>query len=190
MSITYYFIRHAPTKAAPNLCYGQTDIPLVADYPRHHAQIKRALPPLDLVYSSPLSRCLQLAHDLNSQPVIDARLQELNFGLWEQCNFNHIAPLQLQQWSENYLTQAPPQGENFAQLLQRCHNFWHALAPLEGQNIAIVSHAGVIRALLSLSLNIAADKVFHFKVDYASIHCIKQHENWHELVFWNQTASV
>ena len=182
-----YLLRHIQTIAPQGLCYGQTDVPLIADYAQHHAHIKQQLPQIEHIYSSPQSRCLQLAKDIQTKQklTIDPRLQELNFGQWENHLFNDIDKTTLQTWTDNYQTQAPPNGESFQQLQQRTQQFWQTIQSNPHDSL-IVTHAGVIRALLAIILEIPTNKVFNFKVNHASLHHFKTHSTWSELIYWNR----
>jgi len=182
-----YLLRHVATQAKTGLCYGHSDIPLAENYPQQHSQIKKNLPPVKHIYTSPLSRCRQLAEDLVTHQtlIIEECLRELNFGAWEQRYFNDINPQQLKYWTENYLTQAPPAGESFQQLIQRCQQFWQQLQTTD-EDCLIITHAGVIRALLMAMLTLSYEQVFHFKVDYGAMHGFKKHAEWVELLYWNQ----
>ncbi len=140
-------VRHARIEAAAGLCYGHTDWQVDGDAAvRHAAQLAQELPVLPIV-SSPLQRCLRLAHalaDLTRQALrIEHRLIEMNFGDWEGVPWDQIPRRNLDAWAANTVEFAPPNGESFVGLIARvkavqreqtCEAIW-------------ITHAGVIRAL-------------------------------------------
>ncbi|MFA6162332.1 MAG: histidine phosphatase family protein, partial [Methylobacter sp.] len=122
-----YLIRHTQTATDPGMCYGQSDIALANSFPDEMANLHDKLPEFDddcKVFSSPLTRCLQLAETFSDTVTTDARLQELNFGDWEGKRFDDIDADVLRHWTDNFVTAAPPKGENFEDLYQRAGSFW------------------------------------------------------------------
>lgn len=135
---------------------------------------KLAHVPFDAVYSSPLQRCAKLAEALAiGETQLDIRLQELNFGAWELLPWDSIPRKVFDRWASDYAHQAPPDGESFLQLHARASHFLSEVQNLcSGQNIAVVTHGGVIRALLAKVLNIPLKGLFRFQIDYASVTCL------------------
>ena len=85
--MTLWLQRHAAVLCAPGLCYGATDV--AADVAATQAaaeDIARALPAGVPLWTSPLSRCTQLAAAIEVlRPDLgrarpDARLAEMHFG--------------------------------------------------------------------------------------------------------------
>ena len=187
-----YLIRHTQTASDPGLCYGQSDIALAASFAEEMAAVHDKLPEFDedcLVFSSPLTRCLQLAQTFSDAVTTDQRLQELNFGDWEGQRFDAIDSEVLQHWTDNFVTAAPPNGENFEDLYQRAAEFWQellasatapcvALPPASVQSskakqVLIITHAGVIRALLANALNLPLANSFQLRIDSGSAHKLR-----------------
>lgn len=167
-----FLIRHTSPDIGQGICYGQTDIPLKSTFLTESASVLRQLPDLvDLVYSSPLSRCMQLAKLIGQNDVhTDHRLMELNFGNWEMKEWNQIPKTELDPWMQDFVNVAPPSGESMVDLQTRVLAWWRELDFDQNSKIAIVTHAGVIRILVSLikayPLHDAFEKV---KVDYGII---------------------
>lgn len=169
-----YLIRHPAVQLQPGICYGQTDVALAANCAQmvHLLQAKLAdLPQESIIVTSPSQRCWQLATQLSfgSKVIIDNRLQELNFGAWEMQPWDAISPEQLQWWLDDYVNRAPPQGESYQALLARSQACWHSLLTILAPTMLVVTHAGVIRALLAYLLDIPLRKSFSLQVDYNSI---------------------
>lgn len=168
-----YVIRHTQTATAKGLCYGQSDVPLAPSFAEEVRQLKQKMPTLLMdcqVYSSPLQRCLRLAEQFSSNIITDARLLELNFGAWENTLFSAIEPETLRDWTENFVHTAPPGGESFIVLCQRVAAFWEALIQQPAEQVLIITHAGVIRALLAQVLQLPPANAFQLAINPGSIH--------------------
>jgi len=184
-----YLIRHTKTDAEKGLCYGQTDVALSRNFSDDALQVQKKLPELKtdcVVFSSPLTRCLQLAEKLSDQVKIDARLQELDFGDWENKYFNDVDTMVLKHWSDHFVEVGPPNGESFADLLRRTGSFWQELLMLEPEQVAVVTHAGVIRALLANILDLPPANAFQFRIDLGSVHKLQHIDNYTFINYLNQ----
>lgn len=176
-----YLIRHTQTAADPGLCYGQSDIALADSFDDETDALHGKLPEFGddcKVYSSPLSRCLQLAQTFSDTVTADPRLQELNFGDWEGQRFDDIDADALQQWTSDFVTAAPPNGENFEDLYQRAGDFWQDLLATDAGQVLVVTHAGVIRALLARALNLPLANSFQLRIDSGSVHKLRRHDDY------------
>lgn len=166
-------IRHTRLQIAAGICYGQSDIDVAATFIEESENTKSKLANMtfDAVYSSPLQRCEKLAHSLNiGVPMLDARLKELHFGDWELHAWDAIPRDFFDVWAQNYAQTAPPNGETFSQLQVRGIEFLNEiLSSHAAENIAIVTHGGMIRALLAHVLNMPLKGLFRFNIDYGSI---------------------
>jgi alpha-ribazole phosphatase len=179
-----YLIRHTKTDTLKGLCYGQSDVALADSFLEEASLLQQKLPklkPNSLVFSSPLTRCVQLAGRLSDKVTIDARLSELDFGDWEYRRFDDIDIDVLQQWTDNFVHVAPPNGESFIDLCQRAGSFWqdvvHGMHPAS-EKILIITHAGVIRALLAHILKLPPANAFQFRVDLGSVHKLQHLDNY------------
>ncbi len=176
-----YLIRHTQTAADPGLCYGQSDIALADSFPDEAENLHDKLPEFDencKVFSSPLGRCLQLAQTFSDTVTTDARLQELDFGAWEGKRFDDIDADALQHWMDNFVTAAPPNGENFEDLYRRADSFWQDLLATEAKQVLVITHAGVIRALLARALNLPLANSFQLRVDSGSVHKMRRADDY------------
>ena len=167
------FVRHTSLQIAPGICYGQSDIDVGENFWIEANQLKTKLTntSFNAIYTSPLQRCVKLANALNiGESVEDARLMELNFGDWETCAWDDIPRDIFDVWAHDYANLAPPNGESFGQLQQRALNFLEELKlKYAGKHVLIVSHGGLIRALLAHVLNMELKGLFRFNIDYASV---------------------
>ncbi|MES2636491.1 MAG: alpha-ribazole phosphatase [Pseudomonadota bacterium] len=166
-------IRHTCLQIAPGICYGQSDIDVAATFIQESRITKTKLADIEFnaLYSSPLQRCEKLASALNiGVPIVDHRLKELHFGDWELHAWDAIPRDFFDVWAQNYANISPPNGETFTQLQVRAIDFLNEiLIKHAAENIAIVTHGGMIRALLAHVLNMPLKGLFRFNIDYGSI---------------------
>lgn len=140
-----FLIRHPKPVIDAGICYGRLDVD--AHAPHAVADDIRPLLPRDVpVYSSPLRRARQLAEALHPEPVFDARLAEIDFGDWEGRAWDDIERDALDAWAADVTGFVPPNGESVARLQARVLDFAASLAALPA--VALVAHAGVLRALV------------------------------------------
>jgi len=148
--VQVFLIRHPLPLIEPGVCYGQLDVDCV-DVDATACKLKQQLPPDTPVFSSPLRRARRLAEALSENVRIDPRLGEIHFGTWEGQRWDAIERGQLDAWADDLLGFVPPGGESVAALFARAQDFAtsleSSLAP-SLQQVAIVSHAGVMRSLL------------------------------------------
>lgn len=141
----------------PGCCYGRLDVPADADAnAQAAAALRAALPACWAGWHSSRQRYAQLGQAVGDPPAgpwrIDARLDELDFGVWEGRAWDSIGRAALQAWVDDFAHHRPGGGESVAALLQR------VLAALEeatrlhpAQDVVWITHAGVIRAVDWLS---------------------------------------
>nr|MDA3878975.1 alpha-ribazole phosphatase family protein [Prolixibacteraceae bacterium] len=124
----------------------------------------------DVVYSSPLTRCMQLAQKISSIVKTDPRLMELNFGDWESKFWNDIDQTpEAQQWFADYVNTPAPNGESYAEMIQRCKAFVNEIKAFNYKNICIVSHGGTIRAIKAIIEGTPPEEAFNLKIEYGEI---------------------
>ena len=172
-----YLIRHTTPDVKAGICYGQSDIDVAATFAEEAASIQQKLASINptAVYTSPSRRCSRLAQVLadywGSQPPIeDSRLMELHFGEWEMQSWDDIDLSALECWSVSYIQQPPPGGETFTQLHQRARDILGELkATSELTSAAVITHAGVIRALLAEAMDLPLSETFKFELSYGGM---------------------
>lgn len=167
-----FLIRHTNVNIDKNICYGQTDVDLSNTFVEELNIIKNKITYLtDIVFfSSPLKRCSILADSLsNSNYTVDERLIELNFGNWELINWGLLENGPLQEWIDDPVNFQCPGGESFNDLYNRSKSFYEELILTNYSRVAIITHAGVIRSILSHILEMPLNKSFVLKLDFGSI---------------------
>ena len=140
-----HLIRHPKPLVEAGICYGRLDIS-AENFDALAESLLTELPSGLPLWSSPLRRCRALAECLNSNPVFDNRLVEMDFGAWEGRSWEDIPRPELDAWAADVGGYAPPGGESPLALQQRALDF---VATLDVPEAVIVTHAGVIRTLLA-----------------------------------------
>ncbi|MDD2933963.1 MAG: alpha-ribazole phosphatase [Methylotenera sp.] len=185
-----HLIRHTSLSIPAGVCYGQSDVDvsLNFDIERDILAKKLAAISFDAVYASPLQRCTKLAHALNlGQIQTDERLKELHFGDWEMQTWDSIPRDVFDIWANDYANLSPPNGESFTQLHARTKAFVADVSKhSHGKNIAVVTHGGVIRAMLAEVLNMPLKGLFRIVIDHASVTQISFNEAVPRIHFVNR----
>lgn len=160
-----FLIRHPRPLLAPGVCYGQLDVD--AEDPEPLAARLRSLLPVGTpLIASPLGRARALAEALQPQALFDRRLMEIDFGEWEGRRWEHIDRALLDAWAADLRHFIPPGGESVAMLQARVLDF---VAGLRGQRFALVTHAGVIRALLGHWRQLPVSEWSQLTFDFGSL---------------------
>ena len=168
-----YLIRHTRVGVAPGICYGQTDVELADSFETEREAVRNKLPqPQPLrIYSSPLLRCRRLAEFLGQREIeVDGRLMELNFGDWEMQKWDDIGLGSLNAWSEDAAFTRCPNGESFLDQYHRTVAFWDEfMAARDERPTLIITHGGVIRALIAHLLDMPLAKSLQLSVDFGGV---------------------
>ncbi len=153
-------MRHGQTEWNATRRYqGRSDIPL-SEVGRLQAQALRVALEghhFDAVYASDLQRAIQTAriiaqpHGLDVQ--IDARIREFDFGEWEGLTWPQIVE-RWPEFREQGATAAklyqPEGGETFDRVCTRVESFLNDLRRTSHDHVLVVTHAGVLHAVLDV----------------------------------------
>lgn len=179
MKIT--LVRHTSLNVASNICYGQSDVDVSIKFDEELRVLREKLlnKAFDAIYSSPLQRCHKLAQALSADETLDFavrdiqlddRLKELHFGDWELSSWDDIPRDIFDTWANDYANLAPPNGETFSQLHVRAKSFVEDVSGhLQGKHILVITHGGLIRALIAEVLQMPLKRLFRMTIDYASV---------------------
>ena len=164
-------IRHAPALTGGRLC-GRRDVEADLTDMAAIAGLARAIGSVDRMTASPARRCLATAAALwpGARVAPDAALWEQDFGAWEglpAADIPDLGPLSRAELAAH----RPPGGESFDDLRARVAP---VLAALPAGRIAIVAHAGTVRAALSLALSDPADTL-GFEIAPLSVTLLRRH---------------
>jgi alpha-ribazole phosphatase len=144
--VQLFLIRHPQPQVPANTCYGRTDLPLAQDAEHCAAALRALLPENAPLYTSPLTRCRQLAERLHPAPIADDRLLELDFGDWEMRTWDEIGAAGLDAWAAAPQDFVFPAGESVRSLRRRVTHFLDDLRCVPPPAAVVVTHAGVLRA--------------------------------------------
>lgn len=169
-----YLIRHTKPDIKKGICYGQSDIGVAASYKDEVAVIKDKLKGVipDVVYSSPLIRCHQLAKEFSKDVILDDRLKELNFGDWELKAWDDIPRSESEAWMNDFVNVSTKNGESYIDLQQRVLSFYNEFLQEKNETILVFTHAGVIRALLAWLKKMPLKDSFSIPVSYGDVKCV------------------
>ena len=153
MDRTITLIRHGITAGNLEKRYiGITDEDLTIDGERDIAS--RHYPEADIIFSSPLLRCLRTAEIIYPmrEVIVINDLKETNFGRFEGCNYLELAEdSDYQAWIDSGGEDAFPGGESRAEAMTRAMNGFNKILALskDCSHITAVVHGGTIMAILS-----------------------------------------
>lgn len=117
---------------------------------------------------------------------MDDRLVELDFGDWEGQRWADINRADFDLWSSDYVTQNVPGGESWGDVRKRVESFLNDLRESPGPDrltaadallahndpsapTAVIAHAGVIRAALSIVLDIPLKATWRISVPFGCV---------------------
>jgi alpha-ribazole phosphatase len=171
--VRLFLIRHPQPAVAAGVCYGRTDLALAEDAAVVAERLRPLLPADVPVWSSPLRRCRELAAALHAAPLVDTRLIEMDFGAWEMQSWDSIGRAALDGWAADPLGFAPPRGESAGDLLRRAGEFHEHLATSGYAQAALVTHAGIIKALCGLGERLPAGEWMRLAFEFGSVTVIE-----------------
>ena len=155
----FYLIRHGETDWNKGGRYqGRTNIQL-NDLGREQARLlgeRFKYLPLDVVYVSPLDRAVATAEPVATShgltPITDEHFIEINFGEWEGHTIEELSEKFGSAYTDFFKDpfDHPVPGEgSFQNAMDRAIEGFNILAERhKGQNVAIISHGGLLRVML------------------------------------------
>jgi alpha-ribazole phosphatase len=174
------FMRHPAIAATGERCIGQTDVELSAEGQTTLISLAenacRQRP--DRILCSDLQRCRLLGEAIATRLGLclepDPIWREVSFGRWENRTWRDIQekePRALSEWMADLEKVSPPGGESFQQLQARVLSAIsnRLTTPEDGateRRTFLVTHAGVIRAVVSAFSNLPLRRVFQYPVSY------------------------
>ncbi|MZR29139.1 histidine phosphatase family protein [Sneathiella litorea] len=171
-------MRHAPVNAGK--IYGHLDLSADFSDAARLDQLASLLPTDSAVITSDLARCRETArHILRKQgraehPIHErTMLREQNFGQWEGKTYQAVEaidPITYQAFFDDPATGTPEGGESFVDLIRRIQGEVDDLRHFEkDQHLIVVTHAGVIRAIVGLALGMAPERMLSLSIDPLSV---------------------
>ncbi|WP_144108471.1 alpha-ribazole phosphatase [Paraburkholderia sp. BCC1886] len=190
-------IRHPAVAVDTGVCYGHSDVALAEDVEASSATLAVKLATLQVpaprvLMSSPLTRCsalaASLANDFGCALSHDDRLKEMDFGAWEQQRWDAIDRTLLDDWAADFKHARAHGGESVTQFVERVQTWFDAFAQTRELTPAyVVTHAGVMRAIASLVLEVSLERCLRWSLDMTGIVWLRREgeaQQW-SLVRWN-----
>ena len=181
-----YLVRHCqPETDGKKLVLGcRSDPPLSTAGLLHALSLRYSLPDISAVYCSDLLRSRETAGVISGGRVpvyVRRELRELDMGNWDGLSFDEIKrdypELYAKRGEDNSLV--PPGGEALPRASARLRS---ALEDIPCGS-AVVSHAGVMRALLCELQNISFSDCFSLALPYGNICELSKNERAIALIF-------
>ena len=148
-----WLLRHARVSLDAGLCYGVSDVPADVGLSQQAAECAaKLLPPGLPVRVSGMGRAHQLASALYllrpdlQLPVLDPRLNEMDFGCWELQRWDDIPRSAFDDWMADFANHRFGGSESTQGVIDRVANVIDELRHQSVAEAVWVTHAGVIRA--------------------------------------------
>lgn len=178
-------LRHGEVEeGARGRIYGRLDpalSPAGRDQAEAAARLAAAARPV-AIYTSPSVRAQDsaapLAALLGLAPIVEPRLREIEFGELEGLTFAEAErrdPVTWREWMERPGEVRFPGGECWDEIRARAVEAAESIAAAHAAApVAVVTHGGVIRALLAEALAIPASRTFRMEVGFGSLTILRR----------------
>lgn len=129
---------------------------------------------LDAIISSPLKRAYitasYIAKEKNLNIIESDDLKEINFGVWEGLHYKEIIKSNPKEWEErgeNWMDFSPEDGEKFRSFYSRVSKAITDILELyKGKRLAIITHDGVMKVMISKLLNTGKEGFWSFYFEH------------------------
>ncbi len=157
-----YITRHGQTKLNKDqLMQGRYDEPLSEVGIAQAEEVRKQIGDIkfDAVYSSPLKRALKTACIITGRSedeiIKDERIIEVAFGEYELKEYHKLGPRMTLYWMYPEIFPAPKDKgvEDIASMVKRSRSFLEDLKKQGYENVLVVCHGGIIRALCGVLEN-------------------------------------
>lgn len=179
MGTQIYIIRHGMTDSnVRHACLGHKDVPLNKRGIEQLTELRRKFMSVELkaVYASPLKRTMDTAAVLCDKVIPVQELIERDYGIWDDMTFSEIKnlyPKEYSQWQRHWIEYILPNGESAEMVQDRVdYAVNNILKKHFGECIAIVTHLGTARHIISCLLGLTTAQSWLFTLDnckYAKI---------------------
>ena len=176
-----YLVRHGVAQDAEGRALGWTDRPLAPEGRARIAELAATWngPPPSRCWTSDLLRTRETAAILGARwhTLIEPepRLREMHFGEWDGRSWTELEAadgVRLAAWMADWSTAGTPGGEGWPDLLARVAEWCgelRAAAEQGGGPLLVVGHAGSLRALLGVLLDLSAAALFKLRIERGAV---------------------
>jgi len=179
MNTELYLLRHGEPELR-NALLGKTDTQLTSLGWKQLFAAAESLKNTTKLVTSPLIRCSQFAEHWSTKTGVpidtNPAFKECDFGDWDGRFFEEIEEkysTELSQFLSDPASYTPNGGEALADFQQRVRTGIHELLSKNaGQKLLMITHAGVIRCLISWCLkidNLSSVPFQNIAIDYGSV---------------------
>jgi alpha-ribazole phosphatase len=164
-------IRHTRLAGVAGLCYGRADVRLAETFAEEAAAVRASLPWIPgEVRTSPAARCRALAEMLGCEKIVlEPRAQELHMGAWEGRRWEEFRGFESEAWALDPWRLRPPGGESAGELWARVAELRGELLARRDTRVAVVTHAGVIRAWRGIASGRGFEEMMREPAPFGSI---------------------
>jgi alpha-ribazole phosphatase len=139
--------------------------------------------PIDRIYTSPRRRTRQAADRASARlgcPVtVCDHLQEMDFGIFDGLTAGEAearAPAIWQRWMADFAHYRLPGGESADDVMVRARAFIRRVQASGDASVAVITHGGVVRSLLTALLALPPEAGWHFEIPlggFAVVDCVE-----------------
>jgi len=148
------------------------------------------------VVSSPMARCHQFAKEIASKYELPLEVapdfREVGFGSWEGRTPDEIvrdSPEEYEAFYADPVNSRPAGAEPLQDFYSRAVTAFDRLAEnYKDQRVLVVTHAGVIRAIVAYALEAPLASMYRMKIDYAGVSRVRVADNKLRLETFNNIA--
>ncbi len=155
-----YVTRHGQTNLnKQKLMQGLTDEPLNETGIEQAKEASKKVTDIkfDAVYASPLDRAITTASLIagidKNEVLIDERIIEVDFGKYEKRKYTLLGPMMTLYWALPEIFPVPKTVETVDSMVKRSSSFINELKTKDYENVLIVCHGGIIRAICGILEN-------------------------------------
>ncbi len=203
-----WLVRHGETgHNLEGVFQGQLDTPLTANGERQARNTADGLANIvqfDRIYCSDLSRALDTARALSegqdAEPMLDARLREIHYGVLQGVAYADFRATLEQYgvdsaWGPGVFSSsgmAAPGGESLDDLVGRLSLFLNDLAAIEGtaDDVALVAHGGSLRTIITMLIGLPPEDRHKLAMSNCGVTRLAKNGNqwvldFHNRVYWS-----
>jgi broad specificity phosphatase PhoE len=188
------YLRHGKTDFPDERFYSRKNDPSLSEEGRAQAErLGRWVQGsgIQFLYASPLKRTMETAafvsKGLNLEIRPQSGLEERAMGQWEGLTPDEVKerfPDQFKSWKADLLGYAPPEGESWNGFAERIIRTVQKIKEAHSiQRIAVVTHVGPIRVLVSKAMEMADENHKRIVLGYASATRIDYTSRWGNLCY-------
>ncbi|AJR05985.1 histidine phosphatase family protein [Photobacterium gaetbulicola] len=152
---------------------GHTDFPITPAGLEQMRSAVKGLDDIEQVITSPLQRCCDFANLFAQQFTLPCQQfshwKEMDFGEWDGQSQDSLWQQHgtiLEKYWQNPWLSTPHGGEDLKAFDIRIQHAWeHLLANFSGQNILLVTHAGVMKQLMRILLEMPRSTSYLHRID-------------------------